>query len=145
MKLRIKTVAIVPVFLLNTFLAKGNSIIDDAPAKEKAKKFLKNQPAIFRKNVGQLPSDILYKSNTYGSNIYFMKNSLSFGFKREKKDDEKTQEKKSGNSNDQKENYETLIWNLHFIGSSNHVTITSEQEQKSKTNYIIGNDPAKWQ
>ncbi|MGZ4076420.1 MAG: DUF7948 domain-containing protein [Bacteroidia bacterium] len=126
------------------FLAKSSVSANEAPAKEKATEFLKNQPAIFRKNCGQLPSEILYRTNAYGSNIYFMKNSLSFGFKREKEDDENKEQEKTERSNDQKEDYETLVWNLHFVGSSDHVTVTSEQEQKSKTNYIIGNDPAKW-
>jgi len=55
---------------------------DKNSLQEKASELINNSSLQFRKNEGQWDDKILYQSSANGANVYFMRDALSFGFKR---------------------------------------------------------------
>ncbi len=118
----------------------------DGAKKNNVLESIANIPVSFRKNMGQWDEQIAYRgfSPGWNANIYFLKNGLSFGLSREIKN-EKQAEKKFPLTpkDDVAKAKEFLVWNLYFKGMNPGATITSEGEQNSRVNYLIGSDPAK--
>ncbi|MBI2271471.1 MAG: PKD domain-containing protein [Bacteroidetes bacterium] len=132
----------------------GNSLGQAITESEKQTilKKIADLPIMFRKNMGQWDgctaigeNKILYRGSSPGwnANVYFMKDHLSFGFRREKEiHTELTPGKRA--MDDGKENTEYLVWNMWFKGMNSDLIISNEGEQNSQTNYLLGNDPSKY-
>jgi hypothetical protein len=107
---------------------------------------------LFRKNMGQWDHltnkedpKILFRGTAPGwnANVYFMQDHLSYGFMKEKKEvkeDNKLHKHGASPINDE---YEYMTWNMYFKGANTTAHITTEGEENSHTNYMIGNDIAK--
>jgi gliding motility-associated-like protein len=106
---------------------------------------LNELPVSFRQNMGQWDEQILYQgfSPGWNANINFLKNGLSFGLKRTAK---APQINSADHHNGQYDitPMEHLVWNLYFKGMSPDVSITTEGEQESHVNYLIGNDASRF-
>lgn len=103
--------------------------------KREVEHLLNELPVSFRKNMGQWNSNILYQGNSPGwdANVYFLKNGLSFGFKRPGSPPQIEEE-------DAPENIEFLVWNLHFKNALQNISVEASGEVNSNTNYLYGSD-----
>ena len=84
----------------------------------------------FLENKGQWPNEILFKSEASATNVYLLKDGLSFA-----------QRKPISNG---LSNYSMLVWNMRYLNTNQHIHVTGEDGTASKFNYISGNDHSKW-
>jgi hypothetical protein len=99
----------------------------DSISIEELRNRVEDLPIIFRQNAGQWDDEILYRGYSGGSNIYFLKNSLSF----------------THNRFSAEGNTEFIVWNMHFEGAENNLEVVSGGRSVSRTNYILGADADK--
>ncbi|MEO5569482.1 MAG: hypothetical protein ABIT08_06155, partial [Bacteroidia bacterium] len=92
-----------------------------------------NPSESFLKNKGQWQKEILYRGNTNSTNIFFLKDGLSFAQMGEEI------EKPDGS-----EEYPCLVWNMKFINTNPAMKISALNGKKSVVSYIKGNDESKW-
>lgn len=111
--------------------------VQDTPQNDK---FVVNLPLSFRQNVGQWDKRILFQGSAVGWNasVNFLKNSLSFGFSREKINSLKSVE---NSSRTKIPDFEYLVWNLRFIGANENVTVDAFGKESSNVNYLLGKNP----
>ena len=84
----------------------------------------------FRENKGQWNNDILYQSSSANANINFIKNGMSFGYKKLLKDADK----------DEQRVYQLYVWNLTLAGINEKTTLKTTGRTISNYNYLKGND-----
>jgi gliding motility-associated-like protein len=84
----------------------------------------------FLENKGQWPGEILFQSEASATNIYLLKDGLSFA-----------QRKPISNG---LSNHSMLVWNMRYLNSNQNIHVEGEDGTASKFNYISGNDPSKW-
>lgn len=94
--------------------------------------------------MGQWDEKIIYQGFSPGWNatVNFLKDGVSFGLKRESKT-EKKETNAHRNSRFNITPMEHLVWNLSFKGMNPNASISSEGEQESNINYLIGNDASR--
>ncbi len=105
--------------------------------KKDVEETLKNLPVAFRKNMGQWDEKILYRSSDANTNVYLMKNGLSFGSRRE------AGKENEGEASSREDKHETLVWNMYFMNTSPGVAVAGEGMHDSRCNYLKGSDPSK--
>jgi len=116
---------------------------------------IQHLPFTHMRNMGQWDDEILYKGSYNGISVRYMQDGISFAIGREVHGEESEDETMArlrsprrkmtaGFPDDENSAYEYLVWNLKFEGASEHVRVTGEGKQDSKTHYLKGNDPAKW-
>lgn len=84
----------------------------------------------FIENNGQWHDKILYKGMSISTNVYLLKNGLSFS-------------QKGKAEEDSKEN-PILVWNMKFINPNLDMKIEGGSGKESVYSYLSGNDPEKW-
>ncbi|MBI2271777.1 MAG: PKD domain-containing protein, partial [Bacteroidetes bacterium] len=85
--------------------------------------------ARFMKNMGQWDGNITYSTYTSSSSVCFLKNGVSFCYKKEDYEDEKEAEK-------------IMVYNAYFIGMNEKVSIAGTDKTESKINYVYSTDPS---
>lgn len=98
-----------------------NNVEDKEQKKKKIAETIAKSPIGFTKNMGQWDNNILYKGDVLGLNISYLKNGLSFGFRR--------------NTNAR---HEQLVWNQVFEGMNSNAEIIGESKTDKNVNYIKG-------
>ncbi|MFN6943455.1 MAG: SBBP repeat-containing protein, partial [Cytophagaceae bacterium] len=78
-------------------------------------------PVVFRENAGQWDEDILFRGASLGTNVYFLKDRLSFAHNRFRHDDGQA---------------EYIVWNLNFENANKEVNVSAAGKARSRTNYL---------
>src|SRR5436190_8262483 len=104
-----------------------------------------NLPVVCRKNVGQWDDQIVCKTIASGASVSFLKNGVSFGFRKSFEKDELAPDAPGSiNHQPEAEKYAMLVWNVLFKNANANAVVRTAQEQGSRTNYLIGNDRSRW-
>ncbi|MBC7865331.1 MAG: PKD domain-containing protein [Bacteroidia bacterium] len=132
--------------LFLVILLPGISAFSQEELHKKAEELLKKQGLVFRKNEGQWKENVCFQTMTNGTNVYFLKNGLSFGLSRE--DEEEEHEEHSpidlpGKKNRHKieaihgaEEMEYLVYNVNFLNANSAAEFIAEGETISSTHYF---------
>ena len=123
----------------------GNAVLGNT-INQAIEQNLKNLPVKFRKNMGQWNDKILFRSEANGINISFLNNGISYCTGREMEPIENKSPLNNRNepNENNKSEYEYLVWNLYFEGANSQAAMSGKGMQSSKTNYLLGNDRTKW-
>lgn len=87
----------------------------------------------FIKNKGQWPAQVLYQGTFSATNVYFLKNEISFG-----------QSGEEVKNPDGTEDHPCLVWNMRIADANTNPVITASGEKESVVSWISGNDPSRW-
>lgn len=105
----------------------------DVRTESKAMEEIKNLPLIFRENNGQWDKQILYKGTSPKGEIFFLEDGLVFTHSRNK----------NTQVNDGMD-LEHISWKMNFEGMSNATTVEAEGKTSSRSNYLLGGNPANY-
>ncbi|MEO8146344.1 MAG: T9SS type A sorting domain-containing protein [Bacteroidia bacterium] len=87
----------------------------------------------FLQNKGQWQKEILFKGSSASTNVYFLKDGLSFAEVGEEVENP-----------DGSEDYPFLVWNMKFVNPNPAMEISGVGGKKSVVSYLSGSDPGKW-
>ena len=86
-------------------------------------------PLYFEKNEGQIDPSVKYLAKGRGYSFYFTPQEIAMELKKGSKEESRRT---------------SSVLKLQFVGASQNPRILGIDEQACKSNYFIGNDPAKW-
>ncbi len=88
-------------------------------------------PMYFEKNEGQIDPSVKYLTREYGSTFYFTPREIVMVLQKQFQDTEP-------------KTLTSSVLKIQFVGAQVNPLITGIDEQPSKSNYFIGNQPEKW-
>lgn len=102
---------------------------------------LNKLPVVFRKNVGQWDSQILFRGTSFSWNadVYFMKERLCYVFS---KPYNGPAAKKTPSLSE--EYFEEMMWNMEFLNPNLNASIDGDGIEESHSNYFLGNDASRY-
>lgn len=102
----------------------------------------------FEQNLGQFAAGIYYQTHLNHAQMRFMQDGPSNALVRELKKPSLTNSTPKYENyrwmGEQEEEYEALVWNLHFANISPQAAISGRNAMPGKINYFIGNDSSQW-
>ncbi|MBL7891552.1 MAG: PKD domain-containing protein, partial [Bacteroidia bacterium] len=103
---------------------KNNSVLQNNIASE-----ISDIQARFMQNMGQWDRNITYSTYTNSSSVCFLKNGVSFCYRKEDHENEKETET-------------IMVYNAYFIGMNANTSIAGTDKTDSKINYVYSADPS---
>ncbi|MEL6650108.1 MAG: T9SS type A sorting domain-containing protein [Bacteroidota bacterium] len=102
----------------------------------------------FEQNLGQFAAEIQYQAVLNHAQMRFMDHGPSHAMIREIQRPDNSQHLPKYENyrwmGEQEEEYEALVWNTHFVGTSPSIQIEGRYPMPGKINYFIGQDSNRW-
>ncbi len=117
-----------------------------APGTVQIAQQMNSMPLAFTKNMGQWDDRVLFRANVGGATMWFTKEGVTYQFTRRIENDNTFPSplRRGARGVSEKDSIEQLVLTAKFLGANVSPEVIVEGLLEYRSNYLLGNDPAKW-
>jgi large repetitive protein len=126
------------------WLYKQEKSVENRPVQGIGENALKNLPFAFQENRGQVDAVVKYLVKNQAQTIFFSQDHIIYALERTVPEENRD----AGaplRTRAEPDKRQTLAIKQRFVGAKTSVEISGEEQLLGVVNYLIGNDPSKWQ